>query len=859
MADIPEFLKPSEAATMQQPTAVQQPTAAPAGTVPLLQVETNQVIHVPIPDVDVAVRSGLYVPKKNATFNVLNDTGEPGEVAGEHLHTVLNSGYTIEPPEATRKRLVQQKYGDSALRAFGEGAASSATFGLSDVAARAAGVSAEDLAGREEANPVASTLGQVAGFIPGLFTGSSEAAAAGKAATVGATALKGAGAATRAVDTLGTKVAAGVMKQAEKAGLSKSVSEGIVGKMLNAGVKGAVEGAFLGTGQLIHESALGSADFNAESLMQSAGFGALYGGALGSVLTAGFEGIAKAGGAAAGLASKVGSEFTNAEKAAFEIVGASPSQIVKQERRFGEKTFKVVENGVEKEITSDTFGKKLVSFLKNDVKISVSDDVEAILNKVSAKVEETGAGLKQLYKKADELAVEKPAVTVGVREANKDIAARINDRLLSKEAISGIAKNEIAEAKKVYQSFLEVASDDTGKVLKPSEIWKLRQEADAASKIDKLANQRSVKQEAYKIARDYWDEQLNQRIAMADKTLADTRLALNQQYHVGKFALDKLENKYAKKATLDPILTATFGVASGAITSGDLSDSMLHGAMALAARKFMHHDIRRNLVVLGKIEKAQQIWDKASKAAIDGFFNPAKKTVEPVILKTLVDHELGKSANGKKPANMTEAYRNFKDRMDRYQQNPDAFMQRINATTAQMHGIAPNTAMAVDATAVRAMMFLNSKMPRKSMAPGVLNVLQKPTLPSNYDLAKFHRYLTAVDNPKTFLKDIQTGKVSHEAVEAMKIVYPALYGKVQGLVMDQIQLKGNQLSYNKRVMLGTMFGIPADASLLPQNVMQLQGNFSAQSPEGAGAVKPTQKGMQNLDFSGRMDLDNKEE
>ena len=82
---------------------LRQVNAPEAGTVPLLQHETNTVIHVPMSDVEIAVRSGLYSPMKSSNFYVQNETGEVGSVTGDNLHKVLQSGYTIEKPEDTRK------------------------------------------------------------------------------------------------------------------------------------------------------------------------------------------------------------------------------------------------------------------------------------------------------------------------------------------------------------------------------------------------------------------------------------------------------------------------------------------------------------------------------------------------------------------------------------------------------------------------------------------------------------------------------------------------------------------------------------------------------------------------------------
>lgn len=86
---------------------------------------------------------------------------------------------------------LQDKYGGvgQTLKAFAEGAGRGASFGTSTAAERAAGVNPEDIKGREEANPIASTIGEIAGIAGSALTGIGEGAAVERAGSLAARAL----------------------------------------------------------------------------------------------------------------------------------------------------------------------------------------------------------------------------------------------------------------------------------------------------------------------------------------------------------------------------------------------------------------------------------------------------------------------------------------------------------------------------------------------------------------------------------------------------------------------------------------------------------------------------------------------
>lgn len=161
-------------------------------------------------------------------------------------------------PEASFEPQVDEKYGGASgeIKAALAGAARGATFGLSDLALTKTGlVDPETLEGLKQANPTASTLGEVGG-------------------TVGSFLIPGGGAVgavSKLAGAAGKKVAGQIASKALSNIAAKTVGS-------------AIEGAVFGAGNVVSEYALGDPDLTAQKAAAQIGLGGILGGALGTAL-----------------------------------------------------------------------------------------------------------------------------------------------------------------------------------------------------------------------------------------------------------------------------------------------------------------------------------------------------------------------------------------------------------------------------------------------------------------------------------------------------------------------------------------------------------------------------------------------
>jgi hypothetical protein len=106
---------------------------------------------------------------------------------------------------------------------------------------------------------------------------------------------------------------------------------------------------------------------------------------------------------------------------------------------------------------------------------------------------------------------------------------------------------------------------------------------------------------------------------------------------------------------------------------------------------------------------------------------------------------------------------------------------------------------------------------------------------------------------------LKTGTLIPESKEALATVYPHLYSQMSQAILAKVSKIKNpsEIPYTTRQTLSAFLGRPMDSLLTPfaVNNAQTLGHAAAQKEDQKGSVKPTSKGMQKLNFAGRMTTD----
>lgn len=189
-----------------------------------------------------------------------------------------------------------------------------------------------------------------------------------------------------------------------------------------------------------------------------------------------------------------------------------------------------------------------------------------------------------------------------------------------------------------------------------------------------------------------------------------------------------------------------------------------------------------------------------------------------------------------------QEYNKAIDAIRRYSLDPktveEQTRQSIGADNADA---APGTSGAVLATNMKGINYLASKIPPSgNRLASILPPRAKTTVPAA-DRIRFTRVLRAVQDPLTVIDDLKDGRITKDAVDAVKVVYPRIYSKMVETVVTELQNNPEALPYREKVKLSVMLGMPLHPSMAPafMNAMDAALGKQIQDPNNSKLVTPS--------------------
>ena len=186
----------------------------------------------------------------------------------------------------------------------------------------------------------------------------------------------------------------------------------------------------------------------------------------------------------------------------------------------------------------------------------------------------------------------------------------------------------------------------------------------------------------------------------------------------------------------------------------------------------------------------------------------------------------------------------YEDRAKRVKElsaQSDVVRQQLEQETSWMAEKAPKAQRSAINTALRQLDYLNNALPKGTAAP---TPFAAPLPPTRQQVQSWLTKLRAVENPVSILDDIANGKLTVEAVDAVRTVYPETFRDIQAQMVDRLaklQAKGKAPAYAQRIQLGLLLGIPSDPTMTPEVMQAVQGSYAAQLNavrEGAAGPAP---------------------
>ena len=722
---------------------------------------------------------------------------------------------------------MDEKYGDSSIRTFLESAASSATFGLSDQAYAALGDDfKEALRERRKRNELAAFGGEVAGIVgPALLSGGSSLLAKG-AGVAG----KGIATAAKAGTTVEKLTASGLKKLIKDSG-KKKFARDVLKKSVEKGAGSAVEGTFYGVGELIEENALGNAEFNAENLAAYAGKGALFGGLVGGSLGGIGQSVSivvpkikgnKIVGMGVEKLDNFKQNMTNPTYNAMKLAGFADDKIEKiileqpvMAKNMPEVIGKVMRSeGLAKSLASNTsllsnsrkYLEKIGDKIGKTVKAMDDDIVDKSVfptySSVAQKQIDSLEGLKKKFQKPDGSALNKEAVSY-IKKIDDEINSLFEKDLLNKKPYTA---SELQNMKIKYHKLgrydktgMPTVKDDINRVMGKAVRDEL---VDFAGKVDSPLG-----------------KQLSQELTDYSSLVTFVK---------------EFNKKIGGQTNFPRLRDIFFGL--GAFGAG--VDPVSAAGAAAMTSAFARSDLKNKLMVLTDIERSNVRVQQKISSSISKFFKGKKFDKLPALSATLLTgNPLARKTENEiaigRPKDEREAIKNMADNIDKIKDNP-VYISKL-MMDANLQSSAPQTYQQLRQVAGRAFVFLDSKLPRKTQN---VNPFIKKSYPiSDQEIYKFKRYVQAVQNPMSVMKDLNGGVLSREGIEAVRYVYPNLYAEIQSKVYDSLEKSGGETTYKQRLQLGILMDLPTDLSLEPLSIQGLQSFYKeAQVSQAGGTI-----------------------
>lgn len=198
-------------------------------------------------------------------------------------------------------------------------------------------------------------------------------------------------------------------------------------------------------------------------------------------------------------------------------------------------------------------------------------------------------------------------------------------------------------------------------------------------------------------------------------------------------------------------------------------------------------------------------------------------------------------------------FNKIKERIDETN-SPEEYLEKMEKNTEHMYSAAPSITGSMQLAMTRATEFLRSKLPNTSQSAP----LSTPFKASYGEMTKFLKYYEAIENPLTILKQVRSGILNKESMEAVQVVYPALLKEMQTAVMSKIADKDPaKIPYQNKVMLSFFLGTDLVNGISGNSIVANQASFRAPSQKGEDVEtarmqqNTSQKGLESLTLAKR--------
>lgn len=236
--------------------------------------------------------------------------------------------------------------------------------------------------------------------------------------------------------------------------------------------------------------------------------------------------------------------------------------------------------------------------------------------------------------------------------------------------------------------------------------------------------------------------------------------------------------------------------------------------------------------VLARIEAATQKLIKGLDKA-----KPAAGPTASIVLNKarFAYREAGEDGSAPSGDDLYKSFRKRSQELAQLVANPLAAHQQAYDNLTPVRQAHPIVADRMEMKAVEASQYLFDKMPKD---PGNMQRFGVSAWkPDEGAIIKWAQYVKAVQDPVSVLEDAANGTITPAGAETLRTLYPAMFAEAQKtLMMNADDLRKNS-TFDQRVRLTVLFGVPVDSAAAPDFV-EFQKKFWADRTANQAPLDP---------------------